>query len=116
MNLLVLGCYKMASDRTRSVGGITALQTGTRQCMTDACLLEVKLAFDAASRFVGEPVIRIGTCNRVALHVNQLQLEPTGFGNGIISIRLVGCNGQMLSAVGVPSPDGRSSSRRTPCR
>ena len=42
--------------------------------------------------------------------------EPTGFGNGIVSVGFVGGNGQMLSTIRVPSSDGRSRSRRTPCR
>jgi hypothetical protein len=37
--------------------------------MADAGLVEVKLAFNAASRLVRKPVISIGACNRGALNI-----------------------------------------------
>src|SRR5262245_22576028 len=77
--------------------------------MADACLIKVELAFDAAPCFVSEPVICKGTCNRSALDVDQVQLQPTGFGNGIIFVGLIGRDGQMCTAIRVPPAEGRSS-------
>jgi hypothetical protein len=84
-------------DSQLSIGGVTTLQTGARESMTNARLIEIKFAFDAPSRFVGETVICIRARDRDALNLDQVQLEAASFRDRIIFIGLV-CRDHQLRA------------------
>jgi hypothetical protein len=43
--------------------------------MTYAGLLQIELPLDPAPRLVGDPVLFVSACDRVAVNLNQLQLE-----------------------------------------
>jgi len=79
--------------------------------MANACLIEVKFAFDASSRFVGETIICIRACNRGALNLDQVQLQAASFRGRIILVGLVCRDDQLRAPIGVPSPDGLSGKR-----